>query len=74
MHRILVLAANPKDSSRLRLDQEVRDIKEGLRRSRHRDDFDFVSEWAVGVRELRRALLDHLPAIVHFSGHGTETG
>jgi hypothetical protein len=27
--KILILAANPKQSSRLRLDEEVRDIKEG---------------------------------------------
>lgn len=74
MRTVLVLAANPKDSSRLRLDEEVRDIEDGLRRSRCRDEFVFVSEWAVGVRELRRALLDHRPEFVHFSGHATEGG
>jgi hypothetical protein len=74
MHRILVLAANPNDSSPLRLGKEVHDIQEGLRRSRHRDLFDVVSEWAIGARELRRALLDHQPEFVHFSGHGTEKG
>lgn len=74
MHRILVLAANPEDSSPLRLGREVGDIQEGLRRSRYRDQFDFVSEWAVGARALRRALLDHQPEFVHFSGHATEKG
>lgn len=74
MHTILVLAANPEDSSPLRLAKEVHDIQEGLRRSRHGDRFRVVSEWAVGARELRRALLDHQPEFVHFSGHGTEMG
>lgn len=74
MHRILVLAANPEDSSPLRLGKEVQAIKEGLRRSRHSHRFDVESEWAVGVRELRRALLDHRPEYVHFSGHGTQKG
>jgi hypothetical protein len=35
--KILILAANPKQTSRLRLDEEVRDIKEGLRLSQQRD-------------------------------------
>ena len=36
---ILVLAANPKDTSRLRLEQEVREIDNGLQRARRRDEF-----------------------------------
>ena len=38
--KILILAANPKDTTRLRLDEEVREIKEGLRLSKKRDLFD----------------------------------
>jgi len=37
--RILVLAANPKNTPRLRLDQEVREIENGLSRSLQRDNF-----------------------------------
>lgn len=72
--KILVLAANPKTTPQLRLDEEVREIKEGLRRSKNRDQFDLRSEWAVRVRDLRRALLEHEPQILHFSGHGEEDG
>ena len=74
MRKILVLSANPKDTARLRLAEEVRDIREGLERSRHRDQFDLVSEWAVRPRDLQRAMLEQLPQIVHFSGHGSEEG
>lgn len=70
MRKILFLAANPKNTNQLRLDKEVREIQEGLQRSRSRDQFEIVSRWAVRPGDLRRALLDHEPQIVHFSGHG----
>lgn len=68
--KILILAANPKQTSRLRLDEEVRDIKEGLRLSQQRDKFILQQEWAVRPRDVRRAVLDFRPNIIHFSGHG----
>lgn len=68
--KILVLAANPIDTPPLRLDEEVREIDEGLRRSRHRERFIITHRWAVRIRDLRRAMLDENPQIVHFSGHG----
>lgn len=70
MRKILILAANPKDLTRLQLGEEVREIREGLKRARHRDEFNLVERWAVRPRDLQRALLDEMPQIVHFSGHG----
>ncbi|ABW29956.1 AAA-like domain-containing protein [Acaryochloris marina] len=70
MRKILILAANPKNTNQLRLDEEVREIQEGLQRSRSRDQFEIVSRWAVRPSDLRRALLDYEPQIVHFCGHG----
>jgi len=67
---ILILAANPSDTARLRLPVEIRDIEEGLALSAGRDRFNLVSQWAVRPDDLRRALLKHQPQIVHFSGHG----
>ncbi|MEO0374181.1 MAG: AAA-like domain-containing protein [Cyanobacteria bacterium P01_A01_bin.17] len=67
---ILILTANPSDTSRLRLDEEVREIQEGLNLSAERDSFDVVSQWATRPDDLRRALLKYKPQIVHFSGHG----
>lgn len=74
LRKILVLAANPIDTIPLRLDEEVREIIEGLRRARQRDRFTVEQKWAVRVRDLRRALLDSDPQIVHFSGHGSTSG
>ncbi len=72
--KILVVAANPTDTSRLRLDEEVREIEEALQRSRHRNQFSIKSKWAPRSKDLRRALLDEQPHIVHFSGHGDLNG
>lgn len=71
MKKILILSANPKDTNSLRLDEEVREIQAALKRAKNREVFEIVTEWAVRVDDLRRALLDHEPTIVHFSGHGS---
>jgi hypothetical protein len=65
------LAANPSNTPHLRLDQEVRDIEEGLTRSQQRDRFELVQRWAARPRDVQRAILELEPQIVHFSGHGT---
>ena len=72
--KILILSANPKTTPRLLLDKEVREIKEGLKRSKLRERFEIHSEWAVRIWDIRRALLDVEPQIVHFTGHGNEDG
>jgi hypothetical protein len=67
---ILFLAANPKNTSQLGLDDEVREIEIGLQRSRYRDQFELKQRWAVSPREMQRSIEDLKPYIVHFSGHG----
>jgi WD40 repeat protein/energy-coupling factor transporter ATP-binding protein EcfA2 len=67
---ILILAANPTNTSRLRLDEEVREIDEGLRRANKREQFNLEQKWAVRSRDFYRAILDYQPQIVHFCGHG----
>src|SRR5208337_1290718 len=68
---LLILAANPKGTERLRLDEEVKKIEQGLERAKRRDQFKLVVKWAVTDDDLRRAMLDNEPEIVHFSGHGS---
>jgi hypothetical protein len=74
LKRILILSANPVHTPHLRLNREIREIKDGLKRSSHRDTFDIQVELAVGFWKFRRALLDYEPQIVHFVGHGEEEG
>jgi hypothetical protein len=71
---ILFLAANPLDTSKLRLDEEVRQIDEGLLRSPHRQQFELIQKWAVTAQAMQRAILETQPQMVHFSGHGTTEG
>lgn len=67
---ILILAANPQGTSKLRLDEEVREIDIGLQRSQKREQFVLKQQWAVRPRDIYRAILDVRPQIVHFCGHG----
>ena len=68
---ILILASNPKTTTPLRLDEEVREIDAGLQRAKKRELFDLKQRWAVRVQEVYQSLLDFKPQVVHFSGHGS---
>ncbi|MDJ0844180.1 AAA-like domain-containing protein [Crocosphaera sp.] len=70
MKKILLLSANPFKTTRLRVDEEMHEIREGLRRSKQRENFVIETAQAVRYRDISRAILDHEPNIVHFSGHG----
>lgn len=70
VRKILILAANPKDTPPLRLDEEHRKIKNALRLSLGRNGYDARVETAVTIPDIRRALLEYEPEIVHFCGHG----
>jgi len=71
---ILILTANPKNSTPLRLDEEIREIDAGLTRSRNREQFKLEQRWATRHKDFQRAMLDFSPQIVHFSGHGVGAG
>ncbi|WP_242049364.1 hypothetical protein [Aulosira sp. FACHB-615] len=68
--KILLLAANPIGSRYLRLGEEMREIEEGLKRSKNRERYSIATAQAVRYRDIRRAILEHEPQIFHFSGHG----
>jgi hypothetical protein len=69
---VLFLAANPVDQVSLRLDEEARAIAEMIRKSAHRDSVRFESCWAVRPVDVLQAINEFKPAIVHFSGHGSD--
>ncbi|MEH2410768.1 CHAT domain-containing protein [Nostoc sp.] len=72
--KILFLAADPSDTTRLRLGQELRDIRERLQLAKERDRFVLESRESVRPGDISQAIFDLEPQIVHFSGHGTSTG
>jgi len=71
--KILFLAANPTDISRIRIDKELREVDERISLGSHRDQFELIPHFAVRPRDLRRGLLRYKPQILHFSGHGSTT-
>jgi hypothetical protein len=68
---ILLLAANPKGTKSLRLQEEEREIKERLRLAGY-GKTPINSTGATRPRDIQQAMLDFKPQIVHFSGHGAE--
>lgn len=71
---VLFMAANPTDTPQLRLDEEARLIQEKIRLSEHRDSVHFESRWATRSSDILQAINETNPTIVHFSGHGAQTG
>lgn len=69
--KILILAAIPHG---LRLDAEFRFISECIRGAARRDMFDASIRTAVRPQDIRRAIREEKPHIVHFCGHGKEDG
>jgi hypothetical protein len=70
VNKILILAASPKGMIQLRLNEELREIKSGLRRATAREQFLIESAEAAQYRDIRRSIMDFKPQIVHFCGHG----
>lgn len=71
---VLFFATNPKGTSQLRLDEEARSIQEMIRKSKHRDSISFETRWAVRPLDILQAINEINPDIIHFSGHGSDTG
>jgi len=71
---ILFVSASPVDAKPLRLGEELRQIREKIRLGKLRESFIFEVSTATRPGDLVQALLDVRPCIVHFSGHGQETG
>ena len=71
---VLFLSASPTNEVPLRLDEELREIREEIERAKLRNTIRLESRGAVRATDLSRFLLDLTPRMVHFSGHGGVTG
>lgn len=73
--KILFLAANPDQETRIQTDREHRILKAEYERGEEgkKGDPFLPSQFAVTIGELQRAL-DANPSIIHFSGHGDREG
>lgn len=72
--KMVFFAANPKNTARLALGEEVREITAKIDASQGRDNFDIISAWATRPDDLLQYLNAHRPQIVHFGGHGSSEG
>lgn len=70
MHKILILEAIPHG---LRLDKETRNIRESIDRA-SKSKFSVEIRSAIRQKDIRRAIAETKPTIVHFCGHGTPDG
>jgi len=71
--KILILAANPRGTGHLDINEEIRGIQAGLRRSAKYKLFEPEPIVRLGVRpgDLQKSLREVNPSIVHFCGHGS---
>ncbi len=69
--KILILAAIPKGLS---LGKEIQEIEDAIRGASRRDLFDVRTRTDVRPKDIRRAIAEEKPQIVHFCGHGLEDG
>lgn len=67
MKKLLFLASNPKGTPNLEINDEIRQARNSLRRS----EFEIDTRQAVSYDDLRLALTQVKPRILHFSGHGS---
>lgn len=72
--RILILAANPWDTKPLSLDEEYQRIQDLLESSPLEDEFEVHYYPALRSERLQQRVLKVNPHIIHFSGHGEESG
>lgn len=68
-HRMLFAAANP-DVTKLAIDVEWRRIEERFSLKKCRIEINRIDRWATTTDDLRRAVLDDRPEIIHLSAHG----
>ena len=69
--KILILAAIPDG---LNLGKEIRTIESIILRASNRDIFEIKIRTAVRPQDIRRAIAEEKPQIVHLCGHGLEDG
>ncbi|MDY6784355.1 MAG: alpha/beta hydrolase [Cyanobacteriota bacterium] len=71
---ILVLAANPINTPKLKIEQEAASIRERLQEGEVGKNYVVKVENVARAEDLSKYLLQYDPVILHFSGHGNSNG
>ena len=72
--RILILTANPVNTTRLALESEYRLLRNKMRDNVEAGNCELMFELAARPTDLQMALARVKPHVVHFAGHGTSDG
>jgi CHAT domain-containing protein len=72
--RILMLAASPKDTSKLALEQEHVLLRNRMRQNLEAANCELLFEYAVRPLDLQLALKNNKSHVIHFAGHGNREG
>ena len=72
--KILFLAANSDPGSMLFLEEEIYEIEMALKTAKLKHRFELIKIGWTTPQILIRSIMEHEPAFVHFSGHGTKDG
>ncbi len=72
--KILFVGSNPSDTENIGVDAEFRDVQQEIASSDNRDQLNLEYLPAPRPTDLSRRLNEFQPDIVHFTGHGTESG
>jgi CHAT domain len=72
--RILLLTANPMNRPRLDLENEHRLLRNMMHDNEEMGNCELQVEWAARQTDLLVALQRYKPHIVHFAGHGNDSG
>jgi hypothetical protein len=72
--RILILAANPVNTPRLKLETEHRLLRNRMRDNVEAGTCEILAEWAARLNDVQDALKTYRPHIVHFAGHADDGG
>lgn len=72
--KVLFLTGEPDGIDRLRLDREIREVQEQVRKSEHRDAIVFEYRLGARLTDMIQHLNEVEPDVIHFSGHGADSG
>ena len=72
--RILIVAANPKDTLKVNLEDELRRLRKKMSDNVQIGNAEVMVTWAANALALQNDVRENQPHIVHFAGHGSHEG
>src|ERR1700752_369555 len=72
--RLLVVAAKPKDMTKLALDDELRRLRNKMTDNVEIGNAEVMVTWAARPLDLQTAVRENRPHVLHFAGHGSREG